>query len=242
MMRLLAAALMAVLGLALTAGVQTRSGDESLDGYREQDLLSLVTGLSGSTSRTQQDLAELRRAQEELRGELADARLALAAAEARTGPLSVLAGTSPAAGPGLVVRIADPESQIASELLLDLVEDLRSAGAEAIEVNGAVRIGTRSWFAGEAGAVVVDGVRLERPYVVEVVGRTGPLAGALVFPQGGADRMRERGATVTGRVRDRVEVESVQDLQPLERAEPTGPTLPSGGAPRATGPTTGDSP
>lgn len=235
MMRLLAAALLAVLGLALTAQVQTRQDDESLAGYREQDLLSLVTGLGGSTARTQRDLAELRRTQEELRGDLADARLALAAAEERTGPLSVLAGTAPAEGPGVVVRVLDPDARVPSELLLDLVQDLRAAGAEAIEVNGRVRLGAGSWFAGEAGGLVVDGVELERPYVLEVVGRTGPLEGALVFPQGGADRMRERGAVVTGRVLDQVEVESTRGPGRLRRAEPVGPTLP-GLASRSSGP------
>lgn len=228
MMRLVAAVLLAVLGLALTAQVQTRQDDTSLEGYREEDLLSLVTGLGGSTGRTQQDLADLRRAQEQLREDLAEARVSLAAAEARTGPLSVLAGAAPASGPGVVVRIEDPQAQVPSELLLDLVQDLRAAGAEAIEVGEQVRIGARSWFAGEAGAVVVDGVELERPYVLEVVGRTGPLEGALVFPQGGADRMREAGASVTGRVVDRVDVESTLEVAPLRRADAAGPTVGAG--------------
>lgn len=223
MMRVVAAALLAVLGLALMAQVQTRQDDESLAGYREQDLLSLVTGLGGGITRSEQDLAELRRSQEQLREDLAEARVALAEAQDRARRISVLAGAAPAEGPGIVVQVEDPEGQVASELLLDLVEDLRSAGAEAISVDGA-RIGARSWFAGQAGAIRVDGTLLRRPYLVRVVGRTGPLEGALVFPSGGADRMREVGAVVTHRTPATVRVDSTAPVPPLQGADAVGPT------------------
>lgn len=225
MMRVVAAGLLAVLGLALMAQVQTRQDDDSLAGYREEDLLSLVTGLSGGIRRSEQDLAELRTSQAVLRASIAEARTTEDRAEERTAPMSVLAGRSPAAGEGLVVRVEDPEGQVASELLLDLVEDLRTAGASAIEINDEVRVGAGSWFAGEAGAVVVDDTELERPYVIDVLGRPDVLRGALAFPQGGADRMEEKGAAVTAGAPEVVEVTSTRPLPPLQHADPTGPLL-----------------
>lgn len=223
-MRLVAAALLAVLGLALMAQVQTRDDDEALAGYREQDLLTLVTGLGGSIARSQQNLADLRASQQQLREDLTEARLALSAAEDRARRIGVLAGSAPASGPGIVAQVEDPQGEVSSELLLDLVQDLRSAGAEAIEVDG-VRLGARSWFAGEAGDVEVDGIPLERPYVVRAVGRPSPLEGALTFPQGGADRIRDlEAAVVTSRTPEVVEIDSVREVPPIERAEPVGPT------------------
>lgn len=225
MMRVVAAVLLAALGLALTAQVQTRSEDASLSGYREQDLLSLVTALGGSTARAQQDLAELRRSQDDLQAELDAATDDLEEAREVTGPMTVLAGGAPASGPGLVARIKDPRGAVGSELLLDLVEDLRGAGAEAIEINGEVRVGADTWFAGEGGAVQVDGVALARPYVVEVVGRVSPLEGAMVFPTGGADRMRQEGAVIETSTPEVVEVGTTRPLPPVEGAEPVGPVL-----------------
>lgn len=224
-MRVVAAGLLAVLGLALMAQVQTRGADETFAGYREDDLLSLVTGLNGSIARSAQDLAELRRSQDQLREGIAEATVTQERAQQRIGPMSVLAGGEPAAGEGLVVRVEDPEGQVPSELLLDLVEDLRTAGASAIEINDRVRIGASSWFAGEAGAVVVDATELERPYVIDVVGRSGVLEGALAFPQGGADRMEEVGAIITAEAPEVVEVGSTRPLPPLQHGDPTGPTL-----------------
>lgn len=223
MVRVVAAVLLAALGLALTAQVQTRD-DDVLAGYREPDLLSLVTGLGGGIARSEQDLRELRRSQQQLREALAEARSVAALADERRRRIAVLAGEAPAVGPGVVVRVADPSGHVASELLLDLVQDLRSAGAEAVSVNG-LRLGARSWFAGEAGAVRLDGTPLERPYVLRAVGRPGPLAGALAFPSGGADRMRDVGAVLTSRTAEEVTVDSTIPVRPLRGAEPVGPTL-----------------
>ncbi len=222
--RLLVAGLLAVLGLAVTTQVQFRGGDESYESYREADLLSLVDGLDGSIRRSRAELARLRQVREQLRSDLADDELRTAQARDRIGPLQILQGLEPVRGPGVRVTIGDPDGVVGFDLVVDLVQDLRAAGATAIEFDDTARLGAESWISGLGGGITVDGTEVDRPYVIDVVGDPASLAGALDFPRGGADRMRRAGADVTFE-QDTVAVTSTRRLPEQPTAEPTGPAL-----------------
>lgn len=222
--RVLVGGLLALLGLAVSTQVQQRGNDESLAAYREGDLISLVDGLDGSIDRSRAELTRLRTTGQQLRQGTVDDELAAARAQDRTEPLELLAGTEPVRGPGLRITIADPEGDVGFDLVVDLVHDLRGAGADAIEIDDRVRLGADSWVSGLGGGITVDGTQVSRPYVVEVVGEPATLAGALAFPRGGADRMRSAGARVTYE-RVTVDAASVRELPDQPRTEPTGPAL-----------------
>lgn len=222
--RVLVGGLLALLGLAVTTQLQERGDDRTFATYREADLLALVDGLDGSIRRNRAELARLRTTRDQLSSDLEDDRLVTARAEERTAPLEILAGLEPVTGPGLRITIEDTEGVVGFDLMIDLVEDLRGAGADAIELDDRVRLGGDSWFSGLGGGITADGTDLERPYVLEVAGQPASLAGALGFPRGGADRMRRAGATVTYE-QATVEVTSVRRLPDQPNAEPTGPAL-----------------
>ncbi len=223
--RVLVAGLLALLGLAVATQVQTRGGDESLEAYREEDLIALVDGLDGSIRRTRAELARVRATRQQLREGLAEDELVASRAEERAAPLERLAGLEPVRGPGLRITIADPAGEVGFDLVVDLLQDLRAAGADAIEVDDRVRLGTDSWVSGLGGGITVDGADIPRPYRLEVVGEPATLAGALAFPRGGADRMRDQGARVTYEEAASLDVSTVRDLPAQPRAEPTGPAL-----------------
>ena len=62
--------------------------------------------------------------------------------------LGILAGTVAAQGPGITLTINDPAGAVESDMLLDAIQELRAAGAEAIQVNG-VRVVADTYFSGE---------------------------------------------------------------------------------------------
>jgi uncharacterized protein YlxW (UPF0749 family) len=78
-------------------------------------------------------------------------------------------------GPGIELSI---DSDIQAEHLLDLLNEFRNAGAEAIALND-VRIGVDSAVAGPGGKVVVDGVELGKRLVFRAVGNPDALDRAL---------------------------------------------------------------
>ena len=65
--------------------------------------------------------------------------------------------------------------------LLDGVEELRAAGAEAIEFNDDVRVVAQTSFEDAERGVVVDGRRISAPYVIDVIGNPDTLATTLDF-------------------------------------------------------------
>jgi uncharacterized protein YlxW (UPF0749 family) len=100
----------------------------------------------------------------------------------------VLAGTVPATGPGITLTVEDPRGVVRADVLLDALEELRDAGAEAVQLAGSgagpVRVVASTALVDRPGGVSVDGVPLAPPYTFTVLGDTGTLRSALGIPGG----------------------------------------------------------
>src|SRR5680860_916904 len=114
--------------------------------------------------------------------------LALRSLRRRLDDLRILAGVVATEGEGLTLTVSDPGRRVGPELLVDTVQELRAAGAEAIAVNG-VRLVSSSWFAARNGRLVVDGQPLDAPYRIAVVGPAQTMAKALHRPGGVTDNL-----------------------------------------------------
>ena len=117
---------------------------------------------------------------------------ALAEARRRADELGILAGTIPAEGGWLVIRIQPGDRPIRSATVLEAVEELRGAGAEAIQIGGgsdpAVRVVASTYFEdGPDGRLVVDGRGLRSPYSITVIGPAATMKTALTIPGGVSD-------------------------------------------------------
>ena len=84
--------------------------------------------------------------------------------------------------------------------MLEAVEELRGAGAEAMQIAGAsgpaVRIVASTYFADGAGGLVVDGQTLPAPYTLTVIGPAATMQTALMIPGGVADSVARDGGTL----------------------------------------------
>src|SRR6478609_4494411 len=159
--------LCALLGFGLVAQVQATSGDSLLRTARTADLVRLLDDLGERQQRLDTERAQLVESRDKLVSGADTGAAALAEAKERARSLGVLAGTVPDTGPGVVVRIADPEQKVTAAVLLDTVQELRDAGAEAIQIDD-VRVVAQTAFVDGPGAqqVSADGQVLARPFVV----------------------------------------------------------------------------
>ena len=186
--RVVAAVLVGLLGFAVA--VQVRSNElAGLETLRESDLVRLLEDSSEQSARLRAELAELEETRRTLETGSGTSRAAIEDAEARARTLGILAGTLPAAGPGIVLTVPDPDRTVTAEQLLDAVQELRDAGAEAMQV-GDVRVVASTYFTDEAGAVVVDGEPLDPPYRLVAIGDPRTLSSALDIPGGVRDTLR----------------------------------------------------
>jgi uncharacterized protein YlxW (UPF0749 family) len=194
-----------------------------LEAESEGDLARILADLNSEADALQGEIAELRIQLSDLRRSSRDDAAAAEAADEQLRNLQVLAGTTPVAGPGVVVTIDDPSGSVTYDTLIDVVQELRDAGAEALSVND-VRIGVATAFAEREGKVTVDGTVLTPPYRVSAIGQPATLDGGLKIPGGAVDAI----STITGvrvDVARRVEVRLPALARPpqFDAARPVSP-------------------
>ena len=197
------AGLLSLLGFALVLQVRSTQSDGLLVSARQEDLVQILDDLTGRRPRCGREVATLTATQGAHHRWSGASTAALAEARRRAAVLGVLAGTLPATGPGVQVRILDPDLKVSASLLLDALEELRNAGAEAVQIEGTgpagaivvVRVVASTAFVDDAQGVTVDGAPLVAPYRFTVLGDSSALAGAMAIPGGVEDAVRQAGGT-----------------------------------------------
>jgi uncharacterized protein YlxW (UPF0749 family) len=218
---LLIAVLCLALGVAIATQVRRTNSGDTLADQRPQDLVVLLDGLQQREAVLRKEIADAQDALDRLRASGDSSAAALAEAQRRADALGVLAGTLPAAGPGLEIVVDDPRRAVAPADLLDAVQELRASGAEVLQV-GAVRVGVDSAFTGAPGDVVLDGTHLTAPITVLAIGDPPTMAAALNIPGGVVDTVERAGGGVRIEQRDRVEVPALRAIRTPQYARPAG--------------------
>ena len=181
----LAALLCLLLGVAIATQVrQTDSGD-ALRNARPADLLTLLDSLQQREGALNTEVADLQRNLAALQAAGNSDQAAVRNAQDRLAALSILVGTVAANGPGVTLSVDDPGPGVAPETMLDVINELRAAGAETMEIRSgaqAVRVGVGTWVEGEAGALVIDGQTLRAPYSIVAIGDPPTLSAAMNIP------------------------------------------------------------
>jgi uncharacterized protein YlxW (UPF0749 family) len=208
-------------GLGFAAAVQVHSTRKALDlsGAREPDLIRILDDLDQRQARLQTQLEDLESTKVGLQTGSNSRALAEAETRQRLVTLGVLAGTVPAVGPGVVVRVTDPHGAVDAGLVLSAVQELRDAGAEAIQVND-VRVVAASWFDDSSSGLVLSGTRLRAPYTIYAIGDARTIAEALRIPGGVVDSVRGVGGQVTVTERPSVTVSALQPVETPQYARP----------------------
>ncbi|MEW1640044.1 DUF881 domain-containing protein [Streptomyces sp. NPDC093801] len=194
--QLIVALLLFVLGLGLA--IQVRSNSDSsapLRGARQEDLVRILDELDGRTKRLEDEKQKLDDQRRELQSSSNQAEEARRQTLERERQLGILAGTVAAQGPGITLKITDAKGQVRSDQLLDTLQELRAAGAEAIQING-VRVVAGSYFSDEGGGIAIDGKKITQPYEFRVIGKPQDLEPALNIPGGVVQTMEKEQATV----------------------------------------------
>jgi uncharacterized protein YlxW (UPF0749 family) len=215
----LAAVLLALLGFGAAVQVRLIDSEDSLAAARQSDLVGILDNLSERGERLRSEVGELRATRDELAGGTDQRRTALEEAEQRLDTLGILAGTLPAQGPGVELTITDPRGEVDAAVLLDAVQELRDAGAEAMQV-GTARVTARTYFVDRGGTVEVDGRAVSPPYRLLAVGDPRTMATALGIPGGVVETVEERGATATVTQREQVTVSALRPVSTPEYARP----------------------
>lgn len=214
------AVLLAVLGFAFVVQVRDTDANDTYAGVRESDLIQVLNGLTGTAERARREVERLETRRDELQDENSARAAALDEAEQRLRTLNIIAGLVPVSGPGLRVTITESTTRVSVGSLLDTVQELRTAGAEAMEFNDEIRLGADSSFENAVGGIELDDELLESPYTLDVIGDPHILRTALTFSTGPVETLESLdGASVTIEDLESVEIASVREAPRPEYAE-----------------------
>ncbi|MCK9793572.1 DUF881 domain-containing protein [Isoptericola sp. 4D.3] len=216
--QVLAGVLCAALGFALVVQVQQSASDQ-LSSARQEDLVRLLDEVTDRAQQLGDEVAGLETTRDELRSGSGQAQSALELAQQRAESEGILSGRLPAQGPGVEITVEDPAAVLKASQMFNVLEELRNAGAEVVELND-VRLVTSTWFEDEGDAIVVDGTTLSSPYEWTVIGDPETMDRALEIPGGALATVRTAGAEATTTQQDDVSITAVTPPQEPEYAEP----------------------
>ncbi|GAB47596.1 DUF881 domain-containing protein [Mobilicoccus pelagius] len=213
----LAGALTLALGIGLSAQIR-QTHDAGLESLRETELVGILDGVTARATRLQEETHALEAELARLAGG-ADGAEAERRARERLGDLGVLAGSVPAEGPGVTVVLEGGPEVLPAASFLDLVQELRDAGAEAVQI-GDVRVVASTSFVDRDGRVLVDGHELAWPVRVVAIGDGRTLASALAIPGGVEESTRQAGGRIRVDPSERVPVNALHPASSHRYARP----------------------
>ncbi|MFB8249328.1 DUF881 domain-containing protein [Streptomyces sp. NPDC055952] len=194
--QLIVALLLFGLGFGLAVQVASNSdSDSALRGARQEDLVRILDELDDRTQRLEDEKQGLEKQRDELENSSDQAEEARRQTVEKERQLGILAGTVAAQGPGITMTIQDTKGTVEADMLLDAVQELRAAGAEAIQVNG-VRVVAGTYLSDSGKGVSVDGNKINAPYRFLVIGKPQDLEPALNIPGGVVQTLEKEQATV----------------------------------------------
>jgi len=193
--------------LGIIIGIQAKSVKLQKSVYsidRVSELSSQLTSLQNENDSLKEQLHSSMNKVAEYEKLMAEGNSSLQAVMKSMEELRMEAGRTAVSGRGVTITLNDSKKALTTdgveqnaflvhaEDILSVVNELFSAGAEAVSINGQRFVANSSVRC--AGSVVnVNGVRIAAPFVISAIGDPEILEAALVFPGGVVDSLRPWG-------------------------------------------------
>lgn len=217
--QLVVGGLVALLAFAVT--VQVRQDDTTDYGsLRGVELIELLKSVDVANERLAAQIDDLTATRDRLRASKGDAGEAEDVARKRAAELAVLAGSVGATGPGVRLTVTDPSGAVDAGLVLEVLQELRQGGAEAIVVNDVARVVAQTYVLDDEKGLRIGGRQVTSPYRFDVIGDPSTLEEAVRFRSGVADLVKARGAKVSLTRRATVTITALADVRTPEYARP----------------------
>jgi len=202
-------------GLLITWSIRQNDEPEVLSSAREDELVLILDDLVKQTDNLEKELVKQRQVLESLKN--GSSEEAKAVAQRRLDQLIVLSGSAPVSGPGIQIRITGDLYSVSAFTLLDTVQELRDAGALAIEINGN-RVVSNTYFLDAPDGIKVSLKTVRSPYILNVIGDPATLETALKIPGGIVETIQTSDGAVVINRSTNVDIDSIVSLKNPEYA------------------------
>jgi uncharacterized protein YlxW (UPF0749 family) len=195
--------------------------------WRLQELAVLIRRQEEARRLLEAELDDLRRRARNYQAALVEGRELTQAMQEEIARYRLVLGLVPVEGPGIRVVLASGSpgrpgpvpAVVEAQDLSTLANELWSAGAEALAING-VRVLAWSAIRQADREIWVDGVRITAPYWIEAIGDPAALQAALAVRGGFVEGLRAVGLRVAVQSHARVRLPARAGLEPFRYARP----------------------
>ncbi len=157
----------------------------AIENMRETELRTAISEWKGKYDDTQKKLEANRKSVKEYQETIAKNGEASELVDKDLAESNMLLGKTDVVGEGVVVTLSNtPECSVTYAHLLELVNELRYAGAEAISINDA-RILTTTEITQVESRMQAGGQRIASPYVIKAIGNQTYLSSTLSLKDSG---------------------------------------------------------
>lgn len=185
----------------------------SIKNMRESELRTEITTWKTKLEDTQKKYDDTIAKKDEYLTSIQDSEKSTKLLEAELKESQMILGLTDVIGQGIIVTLEDNDKKsIVADDLLELINELRLAGAEAISINNE-RIVVNSFVADIDGKyIIVNGQRIASPYIVKAIGNQSYLESGLTAKQYGyIDNMTKAlGKTVTLERKDNITIKQYE--------------------------------
>ena len=185
----------------------------SIKNMRETELRTEITKWKTKLEDTQKTYDETIAKKDEYLTSIQDSEKSIELLNSDLEHTKMILGLTNVVGNGIIVTLEDNDkNSIVADDLLELVNELRLAGAEAISINNE-RIVISSYVADiDYKYIIVNGQRISSPYIVKAIGNQNYLESGLTAKQYGyIDNMTKAlGKTVTLERKDNITIKQYE--------------------------------
>lgn len=224
-----------VVGFLLAAqlrGVQLAGAADATNASRLETLQSLYNDVVEERDGLTEQVGQLQNELELYRQQAASGDEGSEALKTELEQMEITAGLTDVEGPGVTVVLEDSTQAnvtgdeadylIHDNDILSVINELRSAGAEAISLNGE-RILATSEVRCTGAVVTVNGRRYAAPYVIFAIGDPDTLYSALTMRNGVVDILSQWGITVRVTASDQLLIPAYSGTVDYQYAKPAAP-------------------
>ena len=224
-----------VVGFLLAAqlrGVQLAGAADATNASRLETLQSLYNDVVEERDGLTEQVGQLQSELELYRQQAASGDEGSEALKTELEQMEITAGLTDVEGPGVTVVLEDSTQAnvtgdeadylIHDNDIMSVINELRSAGAEAISLNGE-RILATSEVRCTGAVVTVNGRRYAAPYVIFAIGDPDTLYSALTMRNGVVDILSQWGITVRVTASDQLLIPAYSGTVDYQYAKPAAP-------------------
>lgn len=192
----------------------------AIETMRETELRTELTDWKNKYEEIEQKLVETENKIAEYQSDISNSEKSATILEEELKETENYLGYTKVKGEGIIIKLEDNDFKTIERWdLLQLVNELKLAGAEAISINDERVVSTTEIATVGTQFILINGNRTPSPFIVKAIGNKKYLESAITIKGGYIDEMKVNEKTVSYSVEEEIEIPAYSEKISFEYAE-----------------------